>query len=82
MLKAEEGAQVAAQIATECARILTPGGVCAQVTDEDPDTRLTLLQAALSLAEVDLSFKTVESDSYEYFVYLIRKKLRLRPTKS
>lgn len=69
VLKATCGPKIASLIAADSFRVLTPGGVCVQVTDEDPDTRMRLLQEALPTDSSRLSFKVVESDSYEYFLY-------------
>ncbi len=45
-----------------------------QVTDEDPDVRLPLLQTALSQTpDTNVSFKTIEANNYEYFMYMIMK---------
>ena len=57
----------------ESFRVLTPGGVCVQVTDEDPDVRMRLLQELLPTDSSRLSLKVVESDGYEYYLYFISK---------
>ena len=76
MLRATNDTAVASQIASESFRILIPDGLYPQVTDEDPDVRVPFLQQELPSGNSDVSFKTVELNRREYFIYFIRKQKR------
>ena len=64
---------MASQIVSESFRILIPDGLYLQVTDEDPDVRVPFLQQELPSCNSDVSFKTVELNQREYFIYFIKK---------
>jgi len=56
----------------ETLRVLKPGGCFLQITDENPELRLPLLEL---LVGWQVSFREVESDSaYESFIYKCVKK--------
>lgn len=59
----------------ECGRVLAPGGRYLQVTDEDPELRLPLLQASFSSwgTLFSLSYKLLTHHNREYFIYTISK---------
>ena len=76
MLRATNDTAVASQIVSESFRILIPDGLYLQVTDEDPDVRVPFLQQELPSGNSDVSFKTVELNRREYFIYFIRKQKR------
>ena len=73
MLRATNDTAIASQIASESFRILVPGGLYLQVTDEDPDVRIPFLQQELPSCNANVSFKTVDLNRREYFIYIIKK---------
>ncbi|XP_033646372.1 citrate synthase-lysine N-methyltransferase CSKMT, mitochondrial-like [Asterias rubens] len=63
---------------SETARVLTPGGIFLQFSDENPDLRLSFLEEALRLISVDRGWVSVtyreigSSFGIEYFLYLTK----------
>ncbi|OWF49418.1 methyltransferase-like protein 12, mitochondrial [Mizuhopecten yessoensis] len=57
----------------ECLRILRTGGVLLQITDEDPDLRIRLLEEVFSRIQVSahVSYSQVETHGYECFMYAL-----------
>lgn len=58
---------------------IKPGGVVIQITDEDPDSRLMLIEEAvkrLNFSSHEVSITHIElctNDPFQYFMYFIRK---------
>lgn len=66
------GIHVANCALEECHRLLRRGGLWFQITDEDPDLRLGLIESNLS--SVTTSFSSLGDDmGFEYFMYIIQK---------
>ena len=79
MLKDTElGVSNAIEVINNAVFCLNDKGYLIQITDEDPDLRMDLLQNALKNTDVSLSFKIIPPKSsspqqMEYFMYIIRK---------
>ena len=73
ILKAKDGEQKAIKMVQESYRVLKPDGYYLQVTDEDPELRLSFLQEALGKSSSRLSFKMLSSGAYEYYLYSVLK---------
>ena len=72
----QTGTAMATRIIGEALRVLKPGGHMLQLTDEDPDLRLPLIEAAAknTSRENSTSFTTLEvGGAIEYFMYTIKK---------
>ncbi|KAK3593338.1 hypothetical protein CHS0354_031400 [Potamilus streckersoni] len=73
----KNGIELAMHMLKEAIRTLAPGGILLQVTDEDPDCRLTLLDKIIILHDnLSVSFKSF-GNSYgtECFMFTITKKI-------
>ena len=68
------GSIMAGKVIAECVRVLCTSGVLLQMTDEDPDLRLALIDS-LALS-VTTNFKVVSTQQgQEYFLYQVKKTL-------
>ena len=70
------GKYEAGNILKECLRLVKSSGAIYQITDEDPDLRLSLLDNYRIETSFDVGYKsifTVRSCHKEYFVYEIKK---------
>ncbi|XP_060071536.1 citrate synthase-lysine N-methyltransferase CSKMT, mitochondrial-like [Ylistrum balloti] len=58
---------------SECLRTLRPGGVLLQITDEDPDLRIQLLEETFSRIKVKahVSYSQVDTHGHECFMYVL-----------
>jgi ubiquinone/menaquinone biosynthesis C-methylase UbiE len=76
LLKSENGQQLAEECMKEIFRVLHPKGCLWQITDEDPDLRLSFLQTAQSNVSKRYTtmFEILQSDSInDYFLYTIKE---------
>ena len=80
VLKFEDRTQahlMAKKIQNEALRIITPNGVYIQITDEDPDMRLSLLRDnvvtdSTSPCDFSVSYRDIsEDDSWQHFMYVL-----------
>ena len=74
----EKSLQMCREILSESLRLLSSSGVYLQITDEDPDLRMSLLQELLSKEcdsnNISISHKKIsEEGMWEYFMYALRK---------
>ena len=72
----EKALSMAKKILDESLRLLSSGGVYIQITDEDPDLRMSLLNDLLfkgcNKNNVSISHRKIsEEDSWEYFMYVL-----------
>lgn len=60
---------------SECFRTLHPEGVLLQITDEDPDLRIRLLEEAFSRMEISarVSYTEISTDGYECFMFVLSR---------
>lgn len=71
----------ATQLYKECLRVLKPSGCLIQITDEDPDMRMGLLNPfpckdpAFSDLKVNYRIIECENTPQEHFIYTIRKRM-------
>mmetsp|Transcript_34654 Transcript_34654/g.81041 ORF Transcript_34654/g.81041 Transcript_34654/m.81041 type:complete len:228 (+) Transcript_34654:3-686(+) len=72
LLRGPRGEESAAQLSAEVGRILRPGGVWLQITDEDPDLRLPLLRKMPAWETVNFRSLAV-GDGEELFLYSCHK---------
>ena len=71
------GTDTVRQIWSEVIRVLHPGGRMLQITDEDPDSRMALLDKCIRKrcdVEVTCSSLHTKKNNWNYFVYVISKK--------
>ncbi|CAH1791887.1 unnamed protein product [Owenia fusiformis] len=73
-----KGKKIFEKIVCECFRILHKDGSLIQITDEVPELRVPLLELVFSKFKIQttqfsLSFKIIEDNEMEYYVYFIKK---------
>lgn len=78
LLRIHDGATDAVtKCLSESLKCLTSNGAILQITDEDPDTRVTFIETILKQTEnpnCNISFRTLcSSNDFEYFMYVIRQ---------
>ena len=67
----QHGGAYAQELVCQVQYVLAPGGHYVQVTDEDPDLRLTFMQKHWHSGSV--SYKAVDHGGHEYFIYIAKK---------
>ena len=77
LLKGNRGETHGANMVAEAMRVLRPGGLMIQITDEDPELRVDLLESIAKDTNLNLriSFRSLDSDTasgFSYFIYHIR----------
>lgn len=71
----------ATQLYKECLRVLKPSGCLIQITDEDPDMRMGLLNPFPckdpAFSDLKVNYRIIECDNsqQEHFIYTIRKRM-------
>lgn len=73
LLKAEDGKVRSERMIKECLRVVKPGGIVLQITDEDLDSRLPMLEDIVGCRK-KISFSVIqEQNGQEYLLYGITK---------